>query len=128
MRCFAAEVVPKLLTFEQKSIRQPISENMLSRVNSDVTFLKRIITGDETWVYGYDTETKKQSSQWIFPGEPRPKKARQCMSNVKVLLIAFFDWQGVINHEFTQMVKQSIKSITWMFYAVCGQGAANFVA
>jgi len=61
---------------------------MLSRVNSDDTFLKRIITGDETWVYGYDMETKKQSSQWIFPGESRPKKARQCRSNVKVLLIA----------------------------------------
>jgi len=74
---------------------------MLSRVNSDDTFLKRIVTGDETWVYGYDMETKKQSSQWIFPGEPKPKKALQCRSNVEVLLIGFFDWQGVVYHEFT---------------------------
>jgi len=74
MRRVAAKA--KLLTFEQQSIRQSISEVMVSRVNSDDTFLKRIITGDETWVYGYDMETKKQSSQWIFPGEPRPKKAR----------------------------------------------------
>ena len=36
-----------------------------------------------------------------LPGEPKPKKARQCRSNVKVLLIAFFDWQGVVYHEFT---------------------------
>jgi len=48
---------------------------MLAPVNSDYTFLKRIITGDETWVYGYGMETKKQSSQWIFPGEPRQESA-----------------------------------------------------
>ena len=26
--------------------------------------LKKIITDDETWVYGYDIETRVQSSQW----------------------------------------------------------------
>jgi len=83
---FYVKVVPDLLTFEQKSIRQSISEDMLLRVNSDDTFLKRIITGDETWVYGYDIKTKKQSSQWIFPGEPIPKKARQCRSNANYFL------------------------------------------
>jgi len=27
--------------------------------------VKNIITGNETWVYGYDVETKMQSSQWM---------------------------------------------------------------
>jgi hypothetical protein len=27
--------------------------------------MKRIITSDETWVYGYNVETKIQSSQWV---------------------------------------------------------------
>ena len=26
--------------------------------SNDETFLSRVITGDESWVYGYDTETK----------------------------------------------------------------------
>jgi len=86
IRRVAAKVVLKLLTFEQKSSRQSISENF------DYTFLKRIITGYEMLVYGYDMETKKQSSQGILHGEPRSKKERQCRSNVKVLLIAFFDY------------------------------------
>ena len=30
----------------------------------------------------------------------RPKKARQVRSNVKVLLIVFFDCNGVVHHEF----------------------------
>lgn len=47
---------------------------MLADVADDPDLLKRVITGDETWVYGYDVETKAQSSQWQFSGEPRPKK------------------------------------------------------
>ncbi|UYV79128.1 hypothetical protein LAZ67_17001194 [Cordylochernes scorpioides] len=60
----------------------------------------KVITGDEAWVYGYDVETKAQSSQWKLPHEPRPKKARQVRSNVKVLLTVFFDCRGVVHHEF----------------------------
>ena len=39
--------------------------------------LKKVITGDESWVSGYDIETKAQSFQWKHPEVPRPKKARQ---------------------------------------------------
>jgi len=74
MRHIAAKVVPKLLTFEQKSIRQSISKDMVSRVNSDDTFLKRIITEDETWVYGYDIETKKCQANGSSPVNLDPRK------------------------------------------------------
>ena len=57
-------------------------------------FLKNVITGDETWVYGYDVETKVQLSQWVGKSSPRPKRARQCRSNVKVMLIVFFLLEG----------------------------------
>ena len=50
-------------------------------------------------MYGSDIETKAQSSQWKRPEEPRPKKARQVPSNVKVLLTIFFDCNGVVYHE-----------------------------
>ncbi|UYV78960.1 hypothetical protein LAZ67_17000504 [Cordylochernes scorpioides] len=73
---------------------------MLDSVRDDPNLLQRVITGDEAWVYGYDAETKAQSSQWKLPHEPRPKKARQVRSNVKVLLTVFFDCRGVVHHEF----------------------------
>ena len=60
-------------------------------VNEDPDLLKRVITGDESWVYGYDVETKAQSSQWKTPEEPTPKKAHQVRSTVKVFLTVFFD-------------------------------------
>ncbi|UYV82794.1 hypothetical protein LAZ67_22000882 [Cordylochernes scorpioides] len=100
MRRFAAKFVPKLLNCDQKHNRMNIANEMLDSVRDDPNLLQRVITGDEAWVYGYDVETKAQSSQWKLPHEPRPKKARQVRSNVKVLLTVFFDCRGVVHHEF----------------------------
>ncbi|UYV63741.1 hypothetical protein LAZ67_2005472 [Cordylochernes scorpioides] len=77
-----------------------IANEMLDSVRDEPNLLQRVINGDEAWVYGYDVETKAQSSQWKLPHEPRPKKARQVRSNVKVLLTVFFDCRGVVHHEF----------------------------
>ena len=77
-----------------------LSQELLDRANGDYNFLKNIITGDETWVYWYDVETKVQSSQWVSQTSPRPKNARQVLSHVKVLLTVFFDSEGVVHYEF----------------------------
>ena len=99
MKRVAAKFVPKLLNFDQKQHRMNIAQELLNEVNDDLELIKRVITGDETWVYGYDIETKVQSSQWKLSKEPRPKKARQVRSNVKVRLTVFFDLNGVVYHE-----------------------------
>ena len=69
----AAKFVPRLLTPEQKEHRVAICEELRQRALDDPSFMSRVITGDESWVYGYDPETKQQSSQWKSPGSPRPK-------------------------------------------------------
>ena len=51
---------------------------------------------NESWIYCYDPETKRQSSQWKHAGSPRPKKARQSKSTHKLLMIPFFDSTGMI--------------------------------
>ena len=93
MYCVAAKFVPRVLTKDQKANHVNISQELLDRVGVDENFLKTIITDDETWVYGYDVETKAQSSQWAGQGSPRPKKAQMSRSNMKVMLVVFFDWQ-----------------------------------
>ncbi|UYV76701.1 hypothetical protein LAZ67_14001825 [Cordylochernes scorpioides] len=100
MRRVAAKFVPKLLNCDQKQHSMNIANEMLDSVRDDPNLIQRVITGDEAWVYGYDVETKAQSSQWKLPHEPRPEKARQVRSNVKVLLTVFFDCRGVVYHEF----------------------------
>ena len=47
----------------------------------------------------YAPETKQMSSQWSTSSSPRPKKAQQVKSNIKIMLIAFFDVDGLVHHE-----------------------------
>ena len=65
---------------------------MVKLINSDSAVLDAMVTCDESWIYCYDPETKRQSSQWKHVGSPRPKKARQSKSTHKLLTILFF-WQ-----------------------------------
>jgi len=89
MRRVSAKFVPRLLTDDQKENRVEISQELPTSANSNENFLKNITTGDETSVYGYDVETKMQSSRWMGKWSPRPKKkkkARMSRSKIKVLL------------------------------------------
>lgn len=96
----AARMVPFNLNLLQKLHRVEVCKEMLSNVDNDPNFIKNIITGDETWVYEYDTQTKYQSSQWQSPEQPKPKKIRRFQSKKKVMLTVFIDFQGVVHHEF----------------------------
>ncbi|UYV68132.1 K02A2.6-like [Cordylochernes scorpioides] len=40
--------------------------------------------------------------EWRFKNDPRPKKARKAPSKVKVIFKVFFDYQGIVHHEFQQ--------------------------
>ncbi|UYV82478.1 hypothetical protein LAZ67_21002387 [Cordylochernes scorpioides] len=59
-----AKVIPRFLTNEQKLCRLATCEDMLEMTRTDPEWTDKIITGDETWVYGYDPETKHQSAEW----------------------------------------------------------------
>jgi len=39
------------------------------------------------------------SLQWMGKG-PQPKKAQMNWSEIKVMLVVFFDWKGIVHHEF----------------------------
>jgi [histone H3]-lysine36 N-dimethyltransferase SETMAR len=73
----AASLVPNDLNFLQKLNRMSVAEDMPELVNSDPTFMKRIVTDDETWVYKFDMQTSQHAAEWRVPTEPKPKKPRQ---------------------------------------------------
>ncbi|UYV71396.1 hypothetical protein LAZ67_8002973 [Cordylochernes scorpioides] len=58
-----AKFIPRFLTNEQKLCRLATCEDMLEMTRTDPEWKDKIITGDETWVYGYDPETKRQSAE-----------------------------------------------------------------
>ena len=90
MHRIIAKFMPESLTDDQKENHVEISQELTANANGIENFLKNVITGDETWVYGYDVETKMQSSQWIGKGSPQPKKAQMSQSKSKVLLVLCF--------------------------------------
>jgi histone-lysine N-methyltransferase SETMAR len=100
MRRVSAKLVPQLLTQDQMEHCATACSELLQCAENDVTFLPSIITGDESWVYGYDPETKQMSSQWKISSLPWSKKARRVQSIAKTMLIAFFDAEGLVHHEF----------------------------
>lgn len=97
LRKVKARLVPKSLNFLEKQRRVDVCETMLSDYQD---FMKRIITGDECWIYVYDTETEDQSAEYRVKGEPKPKKPRQSKSKIKVMLTNFIDYGGVVHSEF----------------------------
>ncbi|UYV83859.1 hypothetical protein LAZ67_X000450 [Cordylochernes scorpioides] len=106
-----AKFIPRFLTNEQKLCRLATCEDMLEMTRRDPEWKDKIITGDETWVYGYDPETKRQSAEWRGQGEPRPKKSRILKSRNKVLLVAFLDNKGIVHHEYLPAGQTVIKEM-----------------
>ena len=89
MRKIYAKFVPRVLRENQKEMRCHDSREMVKLINSDPAVLDALVTCDESWIYCYDPETKRQSSQWKHAGSPRPKKARQSKSTHKLLMTPF---------------------------------------
>jgi len=63
---------PKGTHLRTRAKRVTISQDLLARRDDT---LGRVITGDETWVYQNDPETKRQSSQWKTANSSRIKNS-----------------------------------------------------
>jgi histone-lysine N-methyltransferase SETMAR len=59
MRRISAKFVPRLLSDDQKAHRVSVCRELKQQACDYPNFISNIITGDETWVYGYDPETKQ---------------------------------------------------------------------
>ena len=77
MRKICAKFVPRVLREDQKERRCHNSREMVELISSDPAVLDALVTCDESWIYYYDPETKRQSSQCRHAGSSRPKKATQ---------------------------------------------------
>jgi len=98
MQKICDKLVPKILTNERKENRRNVCLDFLERIENDKKFFKHVITGDETWIFEYDPDTKRLSSEWHTSNSPRPKKAK--MSKSKPCNLFFFDSQRVVHKEF----------------------------
>ena len=87
-------MVPKNLTTEQKASRRDVCLDLLDRLEREPEFFGRVITGDESWIFEYDPETKRQSREWHTAKSPLSKKARMSKSKIKSMLVCFLRVRG----------------------------------
>ena len=62
MRKVCVKFVPRVLREDLKERCCHDSREMVKLINSDPAVLDALVTWDESWIYCYDLETKRQSS------------------------------------------------------------------
>jgi hypothetical protein len=95
-----AQFVLHALLADEKHGRVEHFKDFLKAAQNDAGFLKSIITGNETWCFQYEPLTKRQSTAWLSPKKPKPKRVRMQKSRVKTLMTVFFDSKGIVHKEF----------------------------
>ena len=114
MRKICGEVGSKNVSVKKKANRLEICQDLLGRLEIEPHFfLDKVITRDESWVFDYDPETKRQSAEWHTKSSPRPKKARMSRYRVKTMITVFFDSRGITpclfrsEHDISEYVSNS---------------------
>ncbi len=102
LRKKTAKYVPHLLTEGNCARRRNTCEFFLRLIRQFPKVLSCVVTIDESWMYLYDPERKSQSKQWLRKDEDRPVKAAHPRSVKKVMIVTFFDCQGLVYHEYVQ--------------------------
>ena len=99
-RKLCARFVPHSLTPARREDRVTSCQDTIAMADADKNLFNNIITGDETWCFAYDPETKRKSSEWVGETSPWPKKLKFQRCRIKTILIIFFHSQGVLHKEF----------------------------
>ena len=60
-----AKFTTQLLLTEHQEHHAAVANDLIQTVTNDPDFLRKVITRDESWVYGYDLKTKDQSSTQV---------------------------------------------------------------
>ena len=72
-------------------------QEILRRYDGDgEVFLRRIVTGNESWVHFYEPERKGQSMEWRHTSSPKSKKVRVQRPASKFMLTFFWNYSGPI--------------------------------
>lgn len=87
--------IPHLLKDEQKAARVTWCRTTLNRFNggsSNAVF--SIGSGDESWIYSYEPESKQQSTVWAFQDDEKPTKVVRTRSTSKKMVATFVAKSG----------------------------------
>ena len=89
--------VPHLLTDEQKQSGVRLASQVTEKYDKcDPRHLEEIVTGDETWIYHFQPDSKAKNKVWVSSEGDRPVIARRCKTSNRMLYAIFFDSKGSV--------------------------------
>ena len=87
--------VPHLLTDDQKQSRVRLALQVIEKYDEcDPRRLEEIVTGDETWIYHFQPDSKAKNKIWVSSEGDRPVIAHHCKTSNRMLYAIFFDSKG----------------------------------
>ncbi len=110
--------IPHFLTTEQKQVRLICTWDFVETADGDPNFLKSVVSGNESWCYMYNLQTKQQSAVWLSLGASRAANVRRQKSKMKSLLITFFNSKSLLHHKFIPL-RQMITSTVYLAVMKC---------
>ena len=108
-----AHWVPHLLTDEQKQSWVRLASQVTEKYDKcDPRRLEEIVTGDETWIYHFQHDSKAKNKVWVSSEGDRPVIVGSCKTSNRMLYAIFFDSKGQV----LQIPVQRGSSVTGKFY------------
>ena len=113
LRKICARWVPHLLTDEQKQNWVRLASQFIEKYDKcDPRRLEEIVTGDETWVYHFQPDSKAKNKVWVSSEGNRPVIVRCCKTSNRMLYAIFFYSKGPV----LQIPVLKCSSVTVKFY------------
>lgn len=95
VRKLVSRWIPHLLSDEHKAARVRWCKKTLQRFSrGESNHVYDIVSGDESWIYAYDPDSKQQSTVWVFQDEPKPTKVVRSRSTSKKMVATFVAKSG----------------------------------
>ena len=105
--------MPHLLADEQKQSRVRLASQVIEKYDKrDPHRLEEIVTGDETWIYHFQPDSKAKNKVWVSSEGDRPVIACRCKTSNRMLYAIFFDSKGPV----LQIPVKKGSSVTGKFY------------
>ena len=105
--------LPRLLTDEQKQSRVRLASQVIEKYDKcDPRRLEEIVTGDETWIYHFQPNSKAKNKVWVSSEGDRSVIACRCKTSNHMLYAIFFDSKGPV----LQIPVPKGSSVTGKFY------------
>ena len=113
LRKICTSWVPHLLTDEQKQSRVRLASQVIEKYDKcDPHCLEEIVTGDESWIYHFQPDSKAKIKVWVLSEGNRPVIAHRSKTSNRMLYAIFFDSKGLVLQIPVRRVVMSLESFT----------------